>query len=144
MDWVAVESTNLAAVAFEPSNPLSEEPLARGVLSVKFQNGDVYRYLNVPRDVYEALLGAPSKGVFFNTVIKHTYVSVKQGEDAPPNREITVAHLKNVAEGFMVADREINYLLPPDDESYRYIRVTDTLAKNITELLNDAVRLLEQ
>ena len=143
MDWVKVESSNIEAVAFEQSNPLNDDPLSRGVLAVKFKNGDVYRYLNVPRDIYEQMLDAPSKGTFFNTIIKDTYVSVKQTEDALPNREITVQHLKNVADAFKMANRVETSAVPLGDEGHYFIPVSDELTHDIIELLNDAVRLLE-
>lgn len=52
-------------------------------LLVTFTSGLTYRYANVPEIEYDALLGAPSKGVFFNERIKDRYpftqVSVGRG-----------------------------------------------------------------
>jgi hypothetical protein len=44
-----------------------------GVLEVGFRNGGVYRYHGVPRAAYVALMGAPSKGRFFNRYIRDAY-----------------------------------------------------------------------
>ena len=42
-------------------------------LDVTFTSGKVYRYFDVPVDVYVDLLDAASKGEFFNDEIKDTY-----------------------------------------------------------------------
>jgi hypothetical protein len=44
-----------------------------GVLEVGFRNGGVYRYHGVPRAAYLALMGAPSKGRFFNRHVRDAY-----------------------------------------------------------------------
>ena len=43
-------------------------------LDVWFVSGRLYRYSNVPPEVYESLLGADSKGIFFNAHIRDKYV----------------------------------------------------------------------
>lgn len=60
----SVESASLASIGYD-SNAQA--------LEVEFKHGAVYRYLNVPFDVFEALLSAQSKGTFLNTSIKNTY-----------------------------------------------------------------------
>ena len=42
-------------------------------LDIRFVNGRTYRYFNVPPDVYEGLIAAPSKGTFFNAQIRDKY-----------------------------------------------------------------------
>ena len=42
-------------------------------LEIRFVNGKTYRYSNVPRDIYEGLVTAPSKGAFFNAQIREKY-----------------------------------------------------------------------
>jgi hypothetical protein len=37
------------------------------------QSGEVYQYLDVPKDVYEALHAAPSKGRYFHAAIDDAY-----------------------------------------------------------------------
>jgi hypothetical protein len=44
-----------------------------GELDVRFTSGKTYRYFDVPEDVYVRLLGAGSKGEFFNEEIKGVY-----------------------------------------------------------------------
>jgi hypothetical protein len=48
-------------------------------LDITFTSGETYRYSNVPRDVYAALLGAESKGEFFNDRVKGVYSFTKVG-----------------------------------------------------------------
>jgi hypothetical protein len=43
------------------------------VLELQFQNGAVYQYWLVPRRVYRDLLGARSKGGYFNQNIRGRY-----------------------------------------------------------------------
>jgi lysyl-tRNA synthetase class 2 len=42
-------------------------------LDVTFMSGETYRYSNVPRDIYVALLDAESKGEFFNNHVKGVF-----------------------------------------------------------------------
>jgi KTSC domain len=44
-------------------------------LELEFWQGEVYRYLDVPRSIYDELLGAPSKGDFFNQRIRDAFRS---------------------------------------------------------------------
>jgi len=69
--WVPVESSNLEKVAYQPGV---------GSLWVQFRRDlgskskhYVYRYQQVARSVYEALLAAPSKGVYHATQVKYQY-----------------------------------------------------------------------
>jgi hypothetical protein len=61
MDEMRVESTTLWAVAYDDG---------RGVLQLEYCTRAIYHYYGVPAAVYEALLGAPSKGSYFNRVIR--------------------------------------------------------------------------
>jgi hypothetical protein len=61
MNEMRVESTTLRAVAYDDG---------RGVLHLEFRTRAIYHYYGVPAAVYEALLGAPSKGSYFNRVIR--------------------------------------------------------------------------
>ena len=45
------------------------------MLEVRFKNGKVYAFIDVPREIYEQFLDAPSKGNFFNKVILRRYTS---------------------------------------------------------------------
>ena len=46
---------------------------AQHALDVVFNSGNVYRYIDVPEDVYVAMKNAFSKGTFLNTQIKPKY-----------------------------------------------------------------------
>ena len=61
MNEMRVESATLRAVAYDDG---------RGVLQLEFCTRAIYHYYGVPAAVYEALLGAPSKGSYFNRVIR--------------------------------------------------------------------------
>jgi KTSC domain len=59
-----VQSSVLRAVRYHPS---------RHILEVQFLSGRVYRYFDLPHDVYEKLLAAPSIGAYFNKMIRPRY-----------------------------------------------------------------------
>ena len=63
-----VESRALAAVGYSRRLRALEVEFRRG--------GTTYRYLNVPRSVYEQLLAADSKAGFYNRHIRGKYRSV--------------------------------------------------------------------
>ena len=64
----AVASTTLATVAYDD---------VRNLLQLEFRSRAVYHYFGVPAAVYEALLGAPSKGSYFNQAIRGRYCYVR-------------------------------------------------------------------
>jgi hypothetical protein len=61
MNETRVESTTLLALAYDD---------AREILQLEFRSRAIYHYYGVPAAVHEALLGAPSKGSYFNRVIR--------------------------------------------------------------------------
>lgn len=61
MNVTAVESTTLAMVAYDE---------ARELLRLEFRSRAIYQYFGVPAAVHAALLRAPSKGSYFNRVIR--------------------------------------------------------------------------
>jgi hypothetical protein len=61
---VPVDSTLLASISYEPDAAL---------LYLEFRDGAAYRYFNVPVDIYNGLLGANSKGVYFNRRIRGSF-----------------------------------------------------------------------
>lgn len=65
MDWVSVTSSNVAQVAHDGSD-----------LWVRFNDGGSGRYLGVPRAVFDAMLDAPSKGVFLHRELKRRFTWV--------------------------------------------------------------------
>jgi lysyl-tRNA synthetase, class II len=62
---LVVDSTTVLSVSYER---------ASRILEVEFRHAnEVYRFEEVPQSVYEALLRAPSKGLFFNEHIRDAY-----------------------------------------------------------------------
>ncbi|HST30956.1 MAG TPA: KTSC domain-containing protein [Chthoniobacterales bacterium] len=47
------------------------------ILEIEFRNGAVYRYLEVTRSVYQALMTADSKARYYDKNVKGRYSSVK-------------------------------------------------------------------
>lgn len=74
MHRVPVHSSSLDSVGYEGN-----------VLEVRFRNGGVYRYFDVPERMYSLLMGADSKGAFFNRHIRDRYegVRLKRAQAAP-------------------------------------------------------------
>ena len=61
MHVATVESTTLATVVYDE---------ARELLQLEFCSRAVYLYFGVPAAVHQGLLGAPSKGKYFNQAIR--------------------------------------------------------------------------
>ena len=73
---VSVESRSLAAVGFDPA--LNE-------LFVRFRNGLVYRYFQVPASVHRALLASSSIGRTFNETVRDRFPAERlRSEEGPP------------------------------------------------------------
>lgn len=64
MKRAPVISSSIRSVGYAPEER---------VLEIEFVGGGVYRYLDVPSEVHEALLEAESKGTFVNRAIKGRY-----------------------------------------------------------------------
>lgn len=60
----AVESTTLATVTYDPSAQL---------LWLQFRSRAVYCYSDVPPEVHQGLMAAPSKGAYFNRNIRDRF-----------------------------------------------------------------------
>jgi hypothetical protein len=67
MNETRVESSTLRAFAYDGG---------RGILQLEFLSRAIYHYYGVPAAVHEALLGAPSKGSYFNRVIRGRFAYV--------------------------------------------------------------------
>ena len=63
-DGVAVQSSLLAGVAYDHD---------QAVLQLEFRAGTVYQYFQVPRQTYQDLLQADSKGNYFNHNIRSIF-----------------------------------------------------------------------
>jgi hypothetical protein len=64
VDRHLMESSSLLSVGYDPQSR---------TLEVAFRNSGVYRYVDVPPEVYAQMLAAPSKGRFVNDRVKGRY-----------------------------------------------------------------------
>ena len=64
MEMVSVDSNNVRAVGFDD---------APNTLQVKFLNGSLYQYFDVPRHVFDELLAAGSVGSYLHRTVKGVY-----------------------------------------------------------------------
>ncbi len=72
------QSTKIAEVGYDEANK---------ELFVRFLKGESYIYMNVPREEWQALLDAGSKGMYVNLIIKAKYgarPAVSPGQVASP------------------------------------------------------------
>ena len=85
MRVATVESTTLATVAYDES---------RKLLQLEFCSQAVYLYFGVPQVVHQALLGAPSKGRYFNQTIRgrFPYRFVRGPQAVPQDAELPAGH----------------------------------------------------
>jgi hypothetical protein len=74
MSVTPVESSTLATVAYDRQ---------RESLQLEFRSHAIYQYFRVPAAVHEALLAAPSKGLYFNRVIRGRYRFARVGALQP-------------------------------------------------------------
>ena len=74
MNPVAVRSSSLVEVAYDGR---------RAILQVEFRDGTAYQYANVPLRIYHDLLGAPSKGLYFNHYIRSRFPHTVIPTEAP-------------------------------------------------------------
>ena len=59
-----VSSSNIASIGYDERTQ---------TLEVEFLDDSVYQYFNLPTNIYEALMAAPSHGVFLNANIKDQF-----------------------------------------------------------------------
>jgi hypothetical protein len=64
MEWTAVSSTTVKAVAYEE---------ATSTVFVEFMGGSIYRYFDVSPALYDEFMSATSKGAYFNSNIKNKF-----------------------------------------------------------------------
>jgi hypothetical protein len=68
-EMIFVDSSNIEAIGYDDG---AQE------LHVRFLTGETYVYSGVPREVFDAMMNAPSKGSFLNREVKGVYVYSKQ------------------------------------------------------------------
>jgi hypothetical protein len=66
----SVSSSDLHSVGYDPTTR---------TLEIEFNSGSVYRYFDVPQNVYDGLMGASSHGTYFHAKIKENYRYAKVG-----------------------------------------------------------------
>ena len=64
MDMIPVHSSAILAVGYDQSTMR---------MKIRFVYGDIYDFCGVPAHVFEALLNARSKGVYYNDYIRGRY-----------------------------------------------------------------------
>ncbi len=74
MSWVELNSSVLDAAAYQDHE---------SVLELRFHGGAVYRYLDVPPHLYQALLKAESQGAFFNARIRNRFATALMPPENP-------------------------------------------------------------
>jgi hypothetical protein len=80
-DWVELESGLIKLVAFDNDNRQ---------LYIRFKNGVLWRYDNVPYETYKSLVYAGSSGAYFRSKVVNQFVGVKVddiGEAGPKGRD---------------------------------------------------------
>jgi len=72
MQLIQVESSMIYAVGYDEETQ---------ILEVVFNSGGIYRYFDVPKEVYEGLLAAESKGRYMraNVIDLYPYEQVRGG-----------------------------------------------------------------
>jgi len=68
MQLIQVESSMIYAVGYDEESQTME---------VVFNSGGVYRYFDVPKDIYEGLLAAESKGRYMRAHVIDVYACSK-------------------------------------------------------------------
>lgn len=68
-EMIYVDSSNIEAIGYDED---AQE------LHVQFLSGGYYVYYEVPRQIFDDLLMAPSKGSFLNREVKNIYRYAKQ------------------------------------------------------------------
>ena len=59
-----VESSNLAGIGYDARQK---------ILEVEFHSGSIYRYMDVPEEVFAGIMAADSKGRYFTARIRNQY-----------------------------------------------------------------------
>lgn len=68
-DMIYVDSSNIEAIGYDDE---AQE------LHVQFLSGETYIYHGVPREIFDDMVNAPSKGSYFNREVKGVYEYAKQ------------------------------------------------------------------
>jgi hypothetical protein len=63
-EWQIFDSSSIAAGRYDPDSK---------VLEIQFNEGKIYRYIDVPRDIWLSLCRADSKGLYFQSQIRDKF-----------------------------------------------------------------------
>lgn len=74
MNWQTVKSSNIEAVGYD---------LSTKILSVRFIKSGIYRYFDVPENIYEEFVKAESAGKYFAEWIKGVFEFEKEVKKCP-------------------------------------------------------------
>jgi hypothetical protein len=74
---VVVQSRLLASMAYDHNQT---------ILQLEFRGGTVYQYFQVPRQTYQDLLQADSKGAYFNRPIRSVFRCARLGARSVASR----------------------------------------------------------
>jgi hypothetical protein len=113
-----VESSMMDAVMYLPG---------KGELFIQFVGGAIYRYLEIGRDVYDTLMGAESKGEYFNGAIKGKYPTHRV--DKFPQEPRIKPHSTTGADG-MIYD---NYSIRLEGVGYNIAICRDTKEMSVSK-----------
>ncbi|MCL1902587.1 MAG: KTSC domain-containing protein [Alphaproteobacteria bacterium] len=64
----SVVSSNIKSVGFDSASQ---------ILEIEFHSGGIYQYFNVPAEIYNGIMNAPSKGKFFHQFIRGNYEFIR-------------------------------------------------------------------
>jgi hypothetical protein len=64
IERIQVASSNIASVGYDAVNK---------ILEIEFHHGTIYQYLDVPKKVFEELMGSPAMGSYFMNEIKSRF-----------------------------------------------------------------------
>ncbi len=79
MKLVTVESSNISQIGFEENKVITLNQRPINILRVIFNNGLIYDYYNVEKDVFERFLDSNSKGKYLHEFITNKYQYEKIG-----------------------------------------------------------------
>ncbi len=65
-----VQSSNLNSAGYDSDTK---------ILEIEFHDGGIYQYFDVPADIHQGLISAPSKGKYHHKFIKNVYRYQKIG-----------------------------------------------------------------
>lgn len=68
MERKKVNSSNINSIGYDQIH---------NILEVEFSSGDIYKYLNVPQNVYILLMSSSSHGSYFADHIKNKFNFIK-------------------------------------------------------------------